>query len=75
MGALLLLGTTASSTIAETTRDPYAWTMSCERWEERAREILKDESLGTEQQRYWLVSHLRTKVQGECSHPFDLLQP
>ena len=52
--------------------DPYNWNMSCERWQERAREILLDESLGTWRNRYWLASHLRTKVEGECITPDQL---
>ena len=52
--------------------NPYNWNMSCARWQERAHEILQDESLGTEKNRYWLVSHLRTKVSEECITPDQL---
>ena len=57
---------------AKAEANPSDWNMSCARWQERAHEILQDESLGTEKNRYWLVSHLRTKVSEECITPDQL---
>ena len=47
---------------------PYDWHMSCDRWQQRAEEILADESLPIEK-RWFLVRYLRNKVEGKC--PFD----
>ena len=47
---------------------PYDWHMSCERWQQRAKEILADENI-PEDQRWFLIRYLRNKVEGEC--PFD----
>ena len=47
---------------------PYDWHMSCQRWQERAYEILADKTL-PERQRWFVIRYLRNKVEGEC--PFD----
>ena len=52
-------------------RDPYAWHMTCEYWEQRSLEILQDENIPLGH-RWMLVNHFRTKVEGECKHPKDL---
>ena len=44
---------------------PYDWHMSCERWQERAVEIMADEKININQRRF-LVRYLRNKVEGEC---------
>ena len=69
LGALLLLG--SAPALAEEQRDPYAWTMTCEYWEYRSQEILRDESIPL-RYRWQLVAHFRTKVEGECKLPQDL---
>ena len=53
------------------THDPYHWEMSCERWQQRAEEILADENIN-EYHRRFLVRYLRSKVVGECE--FDWTQ-
>jgi hypothetical protein len=45
---------------------PYDWHMSCERWQQRAQEILVDEALPINE-RWFLIRYLRNKVEGECS--------
>ena len=47
---------------------PYDWHMSCERWQERAHEILADEAL-PKKERWFLIRYLRNKVIGIC--PFN----
>ena len=47
---------------------PYDWHMSCQRWQERAYEILADKTL-PKRQRWFLIRYLRNKVEGEC--PFN----
>ena len=44
---------------------PYDWHMSCERWQQRAVEIMADENIDIDQRRF-LVRYLRNKVEGEC---------
>ena len=44
---------------------PYDWHMSCERWQQRAVEIMADENIDINQRRF-LVRYLRNKVEGEC---------
>ena len=53
------------------THNPYHWNMSCERWRERAVEILADENINLYQRKF-LVRYLRNKVEGECE--FDWTQ-
>ena len=47
---------------------PYDWHMSCQRWQERAYEILADKTL-PKRQRWFVIRYLRNKVEGEC--PFN----
>ena len=44
---------------------PYDWHMSCERWQQRAIEIMADKKIDINQRRF-LVRYLRNKVEGEC---------
>ena len=44
---------------------PYDWHMSCERWQERAVEIMADENVNISQRRF-VVRYLRNKVEGDC---------
>lgn len=44
---------------------PTHWHMSCERWRERASQILMDQRL-PEEARVKLVIYLRSKVKGKC---------
>ena len=44
---------------------PYDWHMSCERWQQRAVEIMADENIDIDQRRF-LVRYLRNKVEGKC---------
>ena len=53
------------------THNPYHWEMSCERWQEKAVEILADEKLPYSE-RLFLIRYLRNKVVGECE--FDWTQ-
>ena len=45
---------------------PYDWHMSCDRWQQRAIQIMADEKISHKQRRF-LVRYLRTKVEGECT--------
>tara|TARA_Y100000361_G_scaffold141731_1_gene147071 strand:- start:2714 stop:2953 length:240 start_codon:yes stop_codon:yes gene_type:complete len=45
--------------------NPYHWTMSCERWRERAQEIMLDQNLSLRAKQH-LILYLRTKVEGPC---------
>ena len=61
----------AALLIAAHAAGPYDWHMSCERWKERAVEIMADEKISIHQRRF-LVRYLRNKVQGDC--PVDWSQ-
>ena len=59
------MGFLAAIVLASHGSSPYDWHMSCERWQERAVEIMEDENI-TLQRRRFLVRYLRNKVEGEC---------
>ena len=48
---------------------PYDWHMSCERWQQKAIEIMADENL-PQADRKFLVNYLRGKVAGKCPYPW-----
>lgn len=45
--------------------NPYHWTMSCQRWQQRSYEIMMDDNLSLDV-RQGLVRYLRSKVDKEC---------
>ena len=55
----------AAVLIASHGNGPYDWHMSCERWQERAVEIMEDKNISLQRRRF-LVRYLRNKVEGEC---------
>jgi hypothetical protein len=61
----------AAILIASHGASPYDWHMSCQRFQERAFEIMADENINIEQRRF-LVRYLRNKVEGDC--PVDWSQ-
>ena len=44
---------------------PWHWSMTCERWQTRSKEIMVDEKLPLAE-RVKMVYYLRTKVRGKC---------
>tara|TARA_B100001564_G_scaffold355153_1_gene366974 strand:+ start:4385 stop:4588 length:204 start_codon:yes stop_codon:yes gene_type:complete len=62
----ILLGLTIFASHADHLTKPYNWHMPCERWQERAAEIIEDDNLDYGSKRF-LIRYLRSKVEGECN--------